>query len=355
MRKRVLILGMFLVLCAALTLSAGGVLAGDRTLTNNSGTASTVWYISGEYSLVMNGFDLQTFGVALPTRVDRASISVRTPQPGKAVEVVVYQDANGGSPVDGRLAYRQTVDITTAGVFTVTFNAPVTITDRFLWVGFYLPVDFEFLADASGSSVLTYWGWEPNSTFDLANLSTADVLGPADGSAPVNINLGGIARINVELITGSSNSANTPVPGTTATAIHQIVDDSGVSLTPMLAYTTCPLVYYDNGDLGATYGYGVTAYCRPVARVLDPEQPKGYRQTGPLYDVYFFGLPSGTDPLPEAVTHCIKPQADDLTRAILGQAYGAPREWHLLPTVRFGELICAEINFTGFLSYFVPR
>lgn len=351
---------LFLGLLTALIFLASGlsmsnVNAGDLVLTNNSGTSSTVWYISGEASMVMNGFDLQAFNVALPARIDRASISVRTATPGKPIEVVIYGDASGGSPADARLVYRQTVDITTAGVITITFPAPVTVTDRFIWVGFYLPVDFEFLADASGSSVLTYWAWEPNSSFDVANLSTADVLGPGDGSAPVNINLNGKARITAEVITGTSNSATTPIPGITATPVQQIVDDSGVSLAPMIAYTGCPAVYYDNGDLGFTYGYGVKYYCNVVTRQLDPKPPDNFRQTGPLYDVYAFGLPTGTTPLPQPVTHCIKPPAEDLANAIIAQAYGAPRVWTLLPTVRFGELVCAEIYYTGFLSFFVPR
>lgn len=355
MRKIVMFFSLCAVMGAGLILSASSLRAGDRVLTNNSGSASTIWFISGEASLVMNSFDLQAASVTLPTRMDRASISVRTPQPGRPVEVVVYQDANGGSPVDAQLLYRQTVDITTAGVFTVTFNAPVTITERFVWVGFYLPVDFEFLADTSGTSTRTYWAWQPNSTFDLANLRSAAVLGPADGSAPVTINMRGVARITAEVITGTTANP-TAQPTAAATPVRQIVDTSGVSLAPMIAYDTCPAVFYDSGDFDVTYRFGLRSYCRPVERrFLNPEQPAGYRQTGPLYDVYFFGLPSGTDPLPEAITHCIKPPAENLDGAIIGLAYGAPREWVLLPTVRFGELICAEIFYTGFLSYFLPR
>lgn len=354
MRKFILALFTALIFLAS-GLSMSQLNAGDLVLSSNSGTSSTVWFISGEASMVLNGFDLQARNVALPARIDRASISVRTATPGRPIEVVVYGDANGGSPADARMLYRQTVDITTAGVFTVTFNAPVTVSDRFVWIAFYLPVNFEFLADASGASVLTYWAWEPNSSFDVNNLSAADVIGPADGSAPVNINMNGVARITAEVITGTANSATTPVVTTTATPVQQIVDGSGVSLAPMVAYAGCPAVYYDNGDLGFTYGYGVKYYCNVVSRQLDPQPPDNFRQTGPLYDVYAFGLPTGTTPLPAPVTHCIKPPADELAASIIGQAYGAPRKWTLLTTVRFGELICAEVYYTGFLSYFVPR
>lgn len=354
MRKVMMIALLASLLLAGLS-TAGRTVAGDRVLSLNSGATSTVWFISGEASLVMNAFDLTALGVATPARIDRVSLSVQTPTPGRAVEVVVYGDADGGSPTNARLLVRQTVDITAAGVFTVTFPAPVTVSDRYAWVGFYLPVDFEFLADASGVSSATYWAWQPGSTFDLANIASAGVVGPSNGGAPVNINLNGVARITAEVITGTSNSATTAQPTITATPVQQLIDTSGVSLAPMVAYDTCPAVYYDSGDIGVTYGYGVKFYCRVVSRQLDPVQPEGYRQTGPLYDVYAFGLPTGTTPLPYPVTHCIKPPAENLATAIIGHGFGAPRAWTLLPTVRFGELICAEVFYTGFLSYFTPR
>jgi hypothetical protein len=55
-----------------------------------------------------------------------------------------------------------------------------------------------------------------------------------------------------------------------------------------------------------------------------------------------------------AITHCIRPPAEDLANAVIGAAVGSPRAWRLLPTLRFGDLICAEVFRVGNLSYFVP-
>ncbi len=353
-----LILGMFIVvLMTALSFSL--VSAGNVTLSLNSGTGNVRWFITGEASLVLNGFDLDAYGVPRPTQVDRLSISVLKATPGRTVEAVIYQDANGGSPADAKLLARKTVDIQSTGVVTVTLDSPVTVTDRFLWVGFYLPVDFEFHGDSSGSSVLTYWGWTPGATFDLANLGSAGVFGPADGSAPVNINMGGKARINVEVIT-TATTAGTPVSGTpsalTTPIVQQLQGDAITSFAPPMAqYSNCGTLLYDRDDISVTYQDGITIHCKPVVTYLRPEIPRGYNRQGPLYDVYVFGVNSGLDPLPYPVTHCIKPKADELDRALIGVAYGAPREWELKTTVRYGEYVCAEIDYTGFISYFIPR
>ncbi len=124
--------------------------AADTTISNNSGTDSTLWFISGEPSLVINGFDLNALSITTPIQVESIAISVRTPKPGQLVEAVVYEDQDGGSPQNAILLARKAVDITTAGVFSVKFDAPVNVTRRFLWVGFYLPVDFEFREDTQG-------------------------------------------------------------------------------------------------------------------------------------------------------------------------------------------------------------
>lgn len=330
------------------------VSAGNLTLSLNNGSSNVRWYITGESSLVINGFDLDTLKVPRPTQVDRISLSVITATGGN-IEAVVYQDVNGGSPVDAKLVGRRAVAVSTPGVATVTFDPPLTITDRFLWVGFYLPVGFEFASDASGSSTLTYWGWTPNSTFDLANLSSASVFGPSDGSAPVNINLNGIARITADVITTGSTA--TLIPGATpvATAIGQIQGDASTSLSPMVAYNDCGTLYYDRDDISITYAGGVSFHCKVVPSPLKPESPAGYNRQGPLYDVYVFGIPSGTVPLPFPVTHCLKPRADEVGQALIALGQGAPREWRILPTVRFGDLVCAELDYAGFVSYVIPK
>jgi hypothetical protein len=355
------ILGL-LITGLVMAMSFSLVSAGNVTLSLNSGDGNVRWFVSGEASLILNGFDLDAYGVPRPTQVDRLSISVLRATPGRTVEAVVYQDADGGSPVNARLLARKTVDIQTTGIVSVTLDAPVSVTDRFLWVGFYLPVDFEFNGDNSGSSVLTYWGWTPGSTFDLTNLGSAAVFGPADGSSPVNINMSGKARINVEVITTASITGTPGTPAATVvltpgTPIAQQIQGGALPSfsPPMTQYTDCGTLLYDQADIGQTYSYGISIFCKPVVSYLKPEAPDGYNRQGPLYDVYVFGVNSGLDPLPYPVTHCIKPKAEELNTALVGLGQGAPREWEILPTVRYGEYICAELDYAGFVSYFVPK
>jgi hypothetical protein len=355
---KILYLSLFMMLLLIFSVTATGVRAENVTLSLNSGGEIVRWFITGEASLVINGYDLDTFTVTRPTTVTGLRLSVLQTTPGVPVEAVVYQDANGGSPVDARLVGRKSVDIQNTGAVSVTFDTPLTVTERFLWVGFYMPVGFEFGGDSSGSSVLTYWGWTPNSTFDLANLSSAAVFGPANGSAPVNINMNGIARINVVLDTDASTvtTPNTLTPGLNLTPmVTQIPGDPNTSLAPMVTYTNCGRLQYDREDIVVTYRGNVVFDCKVAPGPLRPDAPEGYNRQGPLHDVYVFGVPSGIEPLPFAVTHCIRPSADELDRAVMGVGYGSPREWEILPTVRYGEYVCAEIGYAGFVSYFVPR
>jgi hypothetical protein len=348
--RRTLSLIAIMAVMLLMAVGASGLLAGDVVLTHNTGATSTRWYISGEPSLVMVGFDLTAKGVKLPTQVDKISINVRRAMPGNPVEALVYQDADGGSPQNATLLKRQTVDITTNGVFTVTFDQPVTVTQQYLWVGFYLPVDFEFFADTSGTSALTYWGWKPGTVFDVANLSTATVFGPANGTDPVKLDMKGNARITAELITNSPQVVATPTGRVT-----QIVGDPSTSLKPMQAYTGCSNVYFDIDDLGVSYQNSVSFACRQIGRWLAPDDPVGYERRGVLFDVYAFGVPTGLTPLPYPVTHCVDPRDEFVGNAVLGLAQGAPREWRILPTVRYGNWVCAELNYTGFVSVFTPK
>lgn len=348
MLKRVLtIVALIGVLAVGMTAHAG-----DTVLTNNTGTASTIWFISGEASLVINGFDLTSRSIQTSVLVDRISISVRTPRPGVPVEAVIYEDADGGSPRNAALLARKTVTIDTAGVFNVDFDPAIEVKRPFLWVGFYLPVDFEFRADTQGSSVLTYWGWTPGGTFDLANLASAAVFGPSDGSAPVNITMNGVARITAEIVTDGSTATTTL--GTTS-GIRQIVGDPNTDLSVMAQYPVCSNVTFDSADVVVTYQDAIDLYCREVAEALEPAAPAGYKQRGPLYDVYVFRIESGLIPYPYPITHCVRPRDKQVESAVIGLAYGAPREWRILPTVRFGAVVCAELTHAGFVSLFTPR
>lgn len=345
-----------------LLISVMNVNAGDLVLSNNSGSASTTWFISGEASLVMNGFDLSTLNVGLPARIDRVSIDVAVAVANTPVDVVIYADSNGGSPVDATLVHQSQVTINTTGVFNVDFATPIEINAPVLWVGFYLPVDFQFRADTSGSSVLSYWAWTPNARFDLTNLGSASVLGPSDGTAPVNINMGGVARITAELITDGTTPTTTttvaPVSTNTTAPIQQVQDTSGAQVIPPMAfYASCQNVYFDTEDIAITYRQGIRVFCQtlnPIFDRLSTYSPEGYSRVGLLFDVYLFGVDNGANRLPNPITHCVRPESNYLNTAVIGLGFGAPRNWQILPTVRFGEFICAELYYTGTLSYFVP-
>ncbi len=331
--------------------------AGDIILSNNSGDGNDVFFISGEPSLVINGFDLTPLGVQMPATLDRVNISVKTPAPGAPVEVVVYQDANGGSPIDSELVGRATTTIDNAGVFSYTFDPPLLITQPVVWVGFYLPVGLEFYADNSGTSVLTWWAWTTGSTFDVSSLANAEVLGPADGSDPVGIDMGGVARITAELKTANGQDIIRSVSDVGT----QLVSDTPFDIASVLLnYEFCGPVYYDPEDLAGDF----TVVCRsdthdPLAPTEVIPSDKEFERRGYLFDIMAFGeyraVPNDAEWLRRPVTHCIRPRPEDLEQAVIGSAYGAPRVWHILPTVRFGEFICAEVTNTGYLSYFVPR
>lgn len=336
------------VLLVAAFTSNNTVRAGDRVLSINSGTTSSSWFISGEASLVMNGFDLTNLGVALPAVIDRVSINVQTAVPNTPIDVVIYEDANGGSPADARLVAQTQVTINQSGVFTATLPTPATVNQRAVWIGFYLPVDFRFLADESGTSVLTYWAWTPNGRFDLTNLASAAVLGPADGSAPVNINMGGRARITAEAVTGGTPA----VVATNATTPGNVTGDASV----LAAHFNCSNIFYDTADEIITYQDIVNIHCNEVLSYQAPPAPNGYSQRGLLYDIYFFksGGVVTWSRLSYAITHCIRPDPADIDRAVIGLAYGQPRTWHILPTARFNDLVCAEVQHGGNLAYFLP-
>jgi hypothetical protein len=346
-------------------LSTVFVSAGERVLSNNTGDASAAWVITGEPTLVINGFDLTPLGLRFPATIDKVSISVDTPVQGAVTEVVVYQDANGGTPADATLAGQAQATITQAGVFTFIFPTPVTISQPVVWVGFYLPVDFKFLADRSGTSVLTYWAWTPGGRFDLTRLSSAQILGPSNGTAPVNLDLKGIARITAEISSSGfvpggpttvpvTVAAGTLVPGASST---QIPSTSNTNLNVLQVYPpACDTLFWDTADVGVTYRGSIEPRCAAIWPGYAPANPLGYVRKQMYYDLTFFnskGQPI-SDPLPYPVTHCIQPSPEDINNAIIGIASGSPRVFKILPTLRVGNLVCAEVDRSGGVSYFVP-
>ncbi|NDJ60581.1 MAG: hypothetical protein GYB67_05610 [Chloroflexi bacterium] len=319
--------------------------AGERVLTINEGNGNAAWFVSNQ-TLVINGFDLNSLGVSTPAVIDRVSIQVDLPIAGATSTVVIYEDANGGSPVDATLIAQSQVQITQAGTFTVTLPNPATITQRAVWVGFYLPPNFQFLADTSGPSVLTYWAWTPGTTFDLNNLGSAQVLGPANGTAPVNLNINGKARITAEITEGTTVAATTPQPQ----------QQTNANLSVLQPYGLCGSVLYDTADEFVSYENRIDIICREVAHYEGPvSAPPGHIRRGPLYDLQVF-KENGVvvqNRFEYSVTHCFRPAAEDIDRAVIGNAWGIPRTWRLLTTQRFGDLVCAEVWHGGNLALFV--
>jgi hypothetical protein len=358
------VLGFIFVVLVVVSLSTLFVSAGDKVLSNNKGDASATWFITGEQTLVMNGFDLTPLGLQFPATIDKASIAVQSPVQGAAIDVVVYQDANGGSPIDATLAGQTQVTINASGTFTVVFPTPITITQPVVWVGFYLPVDFKFLADTSGTSVLTYWAWTPGGRFNLATLSSAAVFGPSNGTAPVNIDLKGVARITAE-ITGAAPNSSPGAPtaivptfsGTPAFSITQVPASTSPDMSVLRQYPpACDTLFWDTADVGVSYRGSIEPRCTSIWIGYAPGNPLGYIRHHVYYDLTFYDSHGNaiTDPLTVPVTHCIQPSPEDLNTAVVGLATGSPRQFKILPTLRIGNLVCAEVNQSGGLSYFIP-
>ena len=357
--KRILIVTSIMML-ALLSLTTFVANAGERVLSNNSGDASAVWYITGEQTLVMNGFDLTPLGLRFPATIDKVSIAVDTAVSGAVIDVVVYQDANGGSPIDATLAGQTQVTIAASGVYTATFPTPISISQPVVWVGFYLPVGFKFQADKSGTSVLTYWAWTTGGRFDLSKLSTAAVLGPSNGTAPVSFDMKGIARITAEISNGTGaaiptvNPAATAIPGLTTT---QIPVTNPQPMNVLKVYPpACDTLFWDSEDIGITFAGSIGVRCTAIWTGYAPTAPMGYARRQMYYDITFYNAKGEpiSDPLPAPVTHCILANPADVNNAVIGLATGSPRRFTILTTIRVNDLICAEIGQSGGISYFVP-
>lgn len=349
-------------LFVVIVLGAFPAAAGDTLLSNNIGNGNAVFFIEGEPSVVINGFDLTPLGVHLPVALDTVSIAVDTPAPGSGIDLLVYQDPNGGSPVDATLVHRQTVFLERIGVNRIELSEAAIITAPVVWVGFNLPVGFKFLSDTSGASLLTYWAWTTGGTFDVAALSSAGVLGPGDGSAPVNIAMNGIARISAELRTANYEEITVSVP-----LGRQVLNDSVQDTSIMQPYANCGTLLFDPEDIEISAQSSFTLDCVVHSDFHAPSplaQPQNQNlellRIGALYKLSTYiqedqrVAGSGTT-LPVPVTHCMQVEEGDLERAVIGEVRGGPEKWHILPSVRFNNIVCAEVTVANYIAYFVPE
>jgi len=356
-------------LCLAFLSSAHSVQA-QAIISNNKGAESKTWTVINEPTLVMNGFDLSQVTTVFPVTISAASIEIDRAVPGQPVSVLIYEDSNGGSPVDARIVQKTDTTIDTVGNITVPLAQAVDVNSPVVWVGFYLPIGTRFRSDQQGTSLLTYWAWNPDGLLDLINLGAAQVLGPSDGSDPVQINLGGIARIN---LTATSAGGRALLPnGQALTVGRQVTAPEGVvDTSPLRPYTTCNSeLFYDQADIDALLSsnsfslvcsaqYGAYASGTIDNEELIDTQLTGLERRGILYHVTGYGNfqidPAQPQRLRVPVTHCLRVPVTDAQQAVLGVAYGVPQAWEILPSVHYNDLVCAELTHTGPISYFVPR
>ena len=363
MHRSIKVILLFVIaLVAVLLLRPNPSAAGDIILTHNRGGENAVFFVNDEPSLVINGFDLSPHTTRFPIALDAVSISVDRPAPGSRIDLVVYQDANGGSPVDATLVHRQSVQINRSGVQRFILNEAAIITEPVAWVGFYLPVGFRFHADTSGPSVLTYWAWAPGGTFPLDNLASAPVLGPGDGAEPVSIDMQGVARITAELRPlFHQEMASDAVLG------NQLIAEGEQDTSLLQGYPHCGGLLFDPEDIAITSRASFTVHCGVASEFDAPTEivhPDGHfldlQRAGHLYkleaQIPQAQLVEGAvNVMPVPVTHCIQIQAGDLEQAVIAEARGIPERWHALPSVRFEDVVCAEITTASYLSYFLPR
>ena len=116
--------------------------------------------------------------------------------------------------------------------------------------------------------------------------------------------------------------------------------------------------YYDPDDL-AGYENGFPAMSclvgSPVetpVEVLDSVDGMiDVQREGTLYKV----VAEANTVLPGPVLHCIRVAEAHRETAILGQARFIPERWEILPSVRYGDMVCGEVGFPNYVSYFLPR
>jgi len=348
------------------TLALSGLVAlqvaaqeGRVRLNLNVGTTSDIWEVQGEPSLVINGFDLAPTSLRLPVVIESASIDLSTVVPNSVYDAVVYQDPNGGSPVDAEIIGFEQFTIAEPGVRTIQFDPPVVAASPIVWIGFYMPVGTEFRSDNQGTSVRTYWAWTPENTFNLRSLGNAQVLGPSDGSAPVNLNIGGIARITA--IARTANAAS--ITDTSANVAREFFgEEEAERATDFLTnYPGCATLFYDTGDVNVTYRNAISATCRELESWNAPRSPAGLvrrsNARNVVYDVTFYDSNGEVyvGNLPEPISHCVTPAQAEQPEAQVGLAYGAPKAWDLLASEQIGNLVCTEIFRGGLISYFTPN
>src|SRR5688572_26410195 len=126
MRQASLFLIASLLLGVLFLSNASPAEAGTITLNNNSGTISSAFFVDGEPTLVMNGFDLNALNAGA-VEMDVVTIAVQQVVPDAPIQIVIYGDSNGGSHVDASLIYQTQVQIQTAVTAFIHLPERVTV------------------------------------------------------------------------------------------------------------------------------------------------------------------------------------------------------------------------------------
>jgi hypothetical protein len=164
--------------------------------------------------------------------------------------------------------------------------------------------------------------------------------------------MGGKARITAE-ITSANPALGTPV----IEAPRQLVGNVEANLAELATYPDCADIRWDTADVAISYNYEIGLHCQKFPLWHAPSPPNGYALQGSdLYNITMFTDDGRVKPgeLPIFVTHCVAPNIDDVNKAVIGIAYGAPMIWHILATVKVDNLICAELPHQGYIAYFLP-
>ena len=209
---------------------------------------------------------------------------------------------------------------------------------------------------------MTYWAWAPGAAFDISSLASAPVLGPGNGADPVGIDMEGVARITAELRAPVHQEMKSD-----ELLGQQLAAEGEQDTAVMAAYPYCGDLFHDPEDIEITSASSFAVHCGVVSEFEAPTEvihPDGrlldLQRAGHLYKLEAQipqeqHVQGAINTLPVPVTHCMSILPGDLEQAVIAEARGIPERWHALPSVRFGDMVCAEITTASYLSYFLPR
>ena len=170
--------------------------------------------------------------------------------------------------------------------------------------------------------------------------------------------MNGIARITAELDSmDGADAGSIPVS-------QQIQPRVAQDTSIMREYPECAGMLYDPEDIeiSARGAYSLRCHIgdsyKSPAEVARPRRFEAQLlRLGSLYKLDAGGMHQ----LPVPVTHCIRVPESHLATAVIGEGRyqqgqdDSMAQWYILPSVRFNNLVCAEITVPNYVAYFVPE